>query len=61
MRTAIAEDLPQVSPAITALSGFIMVCLVLLVIEVAYLTRDSGTGMTAQPVHAHTTWRSLTL
>ncbi len=60
MRTATAEDLPQVSPAIAALSGFIMVCLALLVIEVAWLSRDYGTSI-AQPVHTHASWRSLTL
>ncbi len=60
MRTAIAEDLPQASPAIVALSGFIMVCLALLVLEVGLMMRDH-TDITTQPVKTHTSWRSLTL
>jgi hypothetical protein len=61
MRTAVAEDMPQVSPAIAALSGFIMVCLALLVVEVAYLSRDQGASAASQRVEAQTSWRSLTL
>jgi hypothetical protein len=60
MRTAIAEDLPQASPAIVALSGFIMVCLVLLVLEVGLMARSHADTM-PQPMKTHTAWRSLTL
>lgn len=59
MRAAIAEDLPQVSPAIAALSGFIMVCLVLLVLEVGVMMR-SHADYRSQPMKTHTAWRSLT-
>jgi hypothetical protein len=61
MRAAVADDLPQASPAIVALSGFIMVCLMLLVVEVAYLSRDHGAAPIAKPAYAHMTWRTLTL
>ncbi|MFT4075274.1 MAG: hypothetical protein QM647_07040 [Asticcacaulis sp.] len=60
MRTATVEDdLPKVSPAIAILSGFIMVCLALLVFEIGYMTRDHADAapQSAQP---HTDWRSLT-
>lgn len=53
MRTATAEDLPQASPAIVVLSGFIMVCLAVLVLEVGLLTRDH-TDSSIEPANTHT-------
>lgn len=60
MRTAIAEDLPEVSPVIAALSGFIMVCLVLLVMEIGLMMRSHADNA-IHPMKPHTIWRSQTL
>lgn len=60
MRTAAAEDLPQASPVMAILSGFILVCLALLIFEICYMTRDHA-DTTSQSAQTQTNWRSLTL